>query len=1119
MTIPNDATLAQIRAADPASSTWVSANAGSGKTRVLTDRVARLLLHETPPQRILCLTYTKAAASHMQIQLFDRLGSWAMLPDAALTEKLVDLGEPGASITPDFLRMARTLFARALETPGGLKIQTIHSFCAALLRRFPLEAGVSPQFQEMDERSDKKLRADILETLADRPNPDAFDGIATYLSGDDADTLARQVAKNRAAFAKGATKAEIWQAFELPVGYDQTIYLAEVLPDWAQDVLEDLIEPLKTGTVTDERNAAKIQSLDLGNPDLETATVLEGIFVFKNDQKLKAPNAAKIGSFPTETVRKNYPYLIEAVQHLMLGFEAGKARRQSLMAAERTWALHQFANAFLPEYATRKQAHGWLDFDDLILKARALLTESGMAQWVLFKMDGGIDHILVDEAQDTSPDQWAVIAKLAEEFSVGHGARDIARTLFVVGDEKQSIYSFQGADPHAFDRMRQHFDARLKDVNETLAHRELLYSFRSSPAILRLVDQVMLSDNSVLTSNVTHRAFHATLPGRVDLWPFHEKPEKDDKPVWYDPVDSPSANDPSLDLAKDIARHIREILDAKTVIPSAKGNRLVVPGDFLILVQRRSDLFHEIIKALKVESLPVAGADRLRIGAELAVRDLTALLAFLETPEDDLSLAAALRSPLLGFSQSDLFHLAHDRKGWLWARLRGMAEQYPTVLEILNDLRKQTDFLRPYELLERILTRHKGRENLIARLGREAEEGVDGLLAQALDYEQVEPPSLTGFLGWMSTDDSDIKRQMESRSREIRVMTVHGAKGLESPIVILPDTAERRLPQGDLVLPLASGLPSWKLSKPEAPDLMHSALVARETAQKEERMRLLYVAITRAENWLIVCGAGEQGKELTSWYNQIKAAMTAAPASAFLFSMGLGLRFQTGNWDAAADFIPAQDAQANQGLPNWALEPAPAFVHPVKPSSPSDLGGAKIVSGADDGLTEDAAKRRGSLIHLLLEHLPGVEPTHRSNVASRILAAENALADLSTLQPEVELVLDAPDLAFLFSENSLSEVPISAMFKNTPIYGIIDRLIVTPNRILAVDFKSNAVVPDTPAQTPEGILRQMAAYRAGLGEIWPGRQIDTAIVWTRTATFMELPHDIVTDAGARATIS
>jgi len=1123
MTIQHPATRAQNRAADPDNSTWVSANAGSGKTRVLTDRVARLLLQNVPPQKILCLTYTKAAASHMQNQLFRRLGEWSMLPDLALAERLAALGEgdEGETPQPSVLRHARTLFARALETPGGLKIQTIHSFCAALLRRFPLEAGVSPQFKEMDDRSGKLLRADVLDTLATGSGQPAFDGMAAYLSGDNPDRLMIEIIRQRDGFTPTLGASEIWTQLGLPAGYDARQYLSQVLPDWAADVLGDLEIALRTGKPTDHKNADILAALDLDTPTMETAIALETMFVFDSNPTKKSPDMAKT-TFPTKDVRNAHPDLMEAVWHLMEGFQNEKARRLALLSAQKTFVLQRFAQIFLPEFDRRKRLHGWLDFDDLILKARALLSDSSMAQWVLFKLDGGIDHILVDEAQDTSPAQWAVIARLAEEFSTGASAREINRTLFVVGDEKQSIYSFQGADPNAFGQMRAHFDTRLAEAGSSLMKHDLLFSFRSSTAILRLVDHILQDPGSGFSSAVTHRAFYDALPGRVDLWPFLPNPEKVEKGQWFDPVDAPVPDDPSLALAGQIADAIGHILDSDEALPTSDGARKINAGDFLILVQRRSDLFHAIIKALKDRNLPVAGADRLKVGGELAVRDLAALLSFIATPEDDFSLAAAMRSPLLGLSEGDLFTLAQGRKGYLWVSLRAFKGVFPEVFDMVNDLMAQADFLRPYELLDRILTRHNGREHLVARLGHEAEDGIDAMLSQALQYEQVEPPSLTGFLAWMATDETDIKRQIDTASAEIRVMTVHGAKGLESPIVILPDTAKRKPPTVAEILRLPSGVAVWKGKRDDSPPPLRALMDKQIAMQEAERMRLLYVAITRAENWLIVCGAGDPGKEKESWYSHMALALADIGGDEVTFRGQPIQRFQPLDWTGDTGKVVTGRETAITTVPDWAYRLPPPAVKPVTPLAPSDLGGAKILAGkatvqATAELDEEAAMQRGSRIHKLLECLAEVSRKDRATLAADLLANDPD-ADIAALLAEVSGVLDNSDHNRLFSPGTLAEVAITACLGGRPLDGIIDRLLVLPDRVLAVDFKTNTVVPDGVADVPEGLLRQMGAYAAALAKIYPDRKIEMAILWTKTACLMPLPHGIVTDAFKRATI-
>ena len=1116
MTRPHDATLAQVRAANPQASTWVSANAGSGKTRVLTDRVALLLLRGTPPQKILCLTYTKAAASHMQNQLFARLGKWAMLGDAELVQALADLGETGKAAQPENLRRARTLFARALETPGGLKIQTIHSFCAALLRRFPLEAGVSPQFQEIDDRSAKRLRAEIIEDLADGPSQQAFDAMARYLPGDDTDTLLLEITRNRPYFQTRLSRDQIWRDFGLTPGFNWTELLATAFPPWFSEVLPDLIKALKTGKSTDVKSADKLVQIDMDRPGRDALLKLEPVFLFGTKAK-NNPDGAKIGAFPTKDLRDTIPDLMEAVHEWMERVEIARQSRRALEAAEKTAALHEFAAAFLPEYEIRKMQRGWLDFDDLIFKARDLLTDSATAQWILYRLDGGIDHILVDEAQDTSPAQWAVITKLAEEFTTGVGASEAERTIFVVGDEKQSIYSFQGADPKAFDQMRDHFSTHLQQINQRLEYSNLLFSFRSAEPILRLVDAVVKENDSPgLPASTTHRAFHEGLSGRVDLWPFLIKADVDQpNSDWFDPVDQPSPDDPVQLLAGHIADQIKEILDHKKYFNFAGGVRTVAPGDFLILVQQRASLFHEIIVALKVRGIPVAGADRLKIGSELAVKDLMAMLSFMALPEDDLSLASAMRSPLLGLSETQLYVLAQGRKASLWQSLRIADAQFDDTRTTLNALLKDVDFLRPYELLEQILTRHNGRLNLIARLGPEAVDGIDALLAEALRYEQVEAPSLTGFLSWMESGDVEIKRQMESKSDQVRVMTVHGAKGLESPIVILPDTAKRTRSSRNALAPLESGLMAWKTASEDSAAAITAARELQIDLQDQENQRLLYVALTRAENWLIVCGAGDPGKDQTSWYNRVSQAMGTVGAVPLEFDVGAGLRFQNENWQNLAALEKSALISTDLTVPDWATKPAPKVELVPKPLSPAALGGAKAMPGEGAELDEESAKKRGRQIHLLLEHLPAHPHDAWRHLAQQLLSGGQDSADANetaALLAEVEPILNSPELAFLFAAETLSEVAITAQIEgleNQRIHGFIDRLICEKDRVLAVDFKSNAVVPASPSKVPIGLLRQMAAYSAALTQIYPDSQIDTAILWTKTGQLMPLPHDLV----------
>ena len=1092
----------QVQAAHPAASTWLSANAGSGKTSVLTDRVARLLLGGVEPQHILCLTYTKAAATEMQNRLFKRLGAWAMKPDADLRVELAKLGE-GNRLDAETLAQARRLFARAIETPGGLRIQTIHSFCASLLRRFPLEAGVSPQFVELDDRTARRLRDEIIEELAQSLAPDVIADVARAWTGEDFGTLVQQITGHRGRFATPLDADAARSLFGLQPGDSPAALLADVFLGDEAAWMPDVIRAMAGGGTTDARNAEKLRQLNLAQPDLSTLTGLEAVLL--TGAGAKEPFTAKLGSFPTKETRKAIAPLLDRLENLMRRVETARTKRIALNAMGRALTLHRFAAAFLPIYDRRKAEQGWLDFDDLITRASALLTDPAVAAWVLFRLDGGIDHILVDEAQDTSPEQWRVIESLAAEFTAGSGARDIERTLFVVGDKKQSIYSFQGADVAAFGEKQATFRARFEAVQRAFQSLELEHSFRSSPAILRVVDETFGTRfPAALGGQSSHIAYWDSMPGRVDLWPLVEKAASDDEDDWTNPVDLITEEHHTARLARQIAEEIAAMIRDGVSIPVKGGSRPVHAGDFLILVQRRSDLFQEVIRACKKCNLPIAGADRLKLGAELAVKDITALLSFLATPEDDLSLATVLRSPLCGWTEAELYALAQPRRGYLWETLRDRAQEFPTTYSLLSDLRDRADFLRPYDLIERLLTRHDGRRRLLQRLGPEAEDGIDELLSQALAYERTDVPSLTGFLVWLSSDEVEVKRQMDSEGHRIRVMTVHGAKGLEAPIVILPDTGDIGPKERDEVVEV-DAIPVWRTPADESPAPIAAARARRKERDAEERLRLLYVALTRARCWLIVCGAGE-AKQDQCWYNLVANGVQAAGAEALPNGR---LRHAFGHWPEPEP-RPAQTVTL-PALPDWATRPAATVPRPPQPRSPSDLGGAKALPG--DGLDEDSAKARGTALHLLLEHLPGVAAQDRAARAAALIPDPALCAELST---EVATVIDAH--ADLFARPALTEVTLTADLHGLPLIGTVDRLIVEPDRVLAIDYKSNRVVPTAPEQVPDGILRQMAAYAHALAQIYPDRRIETAILWTSTATLMSLDPDIVSTALAHTTI-
>jgi ATP-dependent helicase/nuclease subunit A len=665
--------------------------------------------------------------------------------------------------------------------------------------------------------------------------------------------------------------------------------------------------------------------------------------------------------------------------------------------------------------------------------------------------------------------------------------------------------------------MQDHFASELGRIGKVLSPMVLEHSFRSAHHVLRAVDSVFAGPmrQGLGHEDPHHIAFHENMPGRVDLWPTippttEDKEDRD----WHDPVDRAGARHHSVLLAESIADAVSGMVSTGTIPVRRDGafaRRRITEGDILVLVQRRSELFAAIIRALKARGLRVAGADRLRVGAELAVRDIAALLRFLALQDDDLSLAAALKSPLFGWDEQRLFSLAHRRpeRATLWQALRGSDEA--GTLAVLDDLRSKADFLRPYDLINRLLSRHDGRRKLLSRLGAEAEDGIDALLTQALGYEQSAVPGLTGFLEWMQTDELEVKRQTDNAGDQIRVMTVHGAKGLESPVVILPDTAKRQSRAADQIY-LSDRSALWSTPVAEMPPEMRALREARMSAEEDERRRLLYVAMTRAENWLVVCAAGETGSGPESWHAMVEAGLTQAGAVAHEFPTGQGLRFGSEDWDE----LPLVELEPPTAKTQ--VEPDPGVVAGL-PSrsgtlSPSDLGGAKVLPGDPAGEDLELALARGRLVHLLLEHLPAIDAPARAAHA-RALVASAPDADIGGLGPVDDLIdgviamIDKPELAGIFGPHALAEAAISAPVGAARFHGTIDRLLIEGEKVTAVDFKTNRLVPETPDAVPEGILRQMGAYQAMLENVFPDKTVGVSVLWTATARLMPLPRTAV----------
>ena len=1130
---------AQRRASHPETSVWVSANAGSGKTHALTTRVARLLLAGTAPERILCLTFTKAAAAEMSSRLYARLGGWATMEDGELDAAIADI----EGRKPDAAKraIARRLFARAVETPGGLKIQTIHAFCERLLGRFPLEADVPPHFDILDERSAQELMADVRDTvlreaMADTSSPlgRALLHVVSRVDELSFGKLIAEVTGQRGNFQKMLARfggldgicAAIRAALSVAADEGTEVVLRDIV-SFPEADMRHVAKILGGGTKTDIGKAEALAAI-LALRD-RTGAVDDYIATFLT--KEMTPRARLI----TKKLAEEFPDAARTLEEEQQRVLRLVSRLRAIRVAEATEAIVTIAVAILDAFSDAKRARALLDYDDLIEKSRALLTRSAMAPWVLYKLDGGIDHILVDEAQDTSPEQWDVVARIADEFLAGAGARDTVRTIFAVGDEKQSIFSFQGADPARFDAMKRYFEKHVKEAELGWDYVPLTRSFRSVPEVLSAVDRVFeleraragLTASGDVDPHIAHRELDA---GLVEIWELEEPDGGEEASPWDAPLDYVTGEAPMARLAARIAATIRVWLDEKEML--AGRGRPIEPGDILILVRRRNAFVGEMVRHLKRLDIPVAGADRMVLTEQMAVMDLMALGRFVLLPEDDLTLATVLKGPFCGLTEEELFALAYARKSSLWKALKEKASANPRYAEadaLLSRLLERADFEPPYEFFAHLLAGEEGRKHLLARLGPDAADPIDEFLSLALDFERDHAPSLESFLHWLERGAAEIKRDMDQGRNEVRVMTVHGAKGLEADIVFMPDTCAA---PGGAHDPALLSLPSlgedgpklllWPVRKKDEDEVSAAAREHLRELQAAEYRRLLYVAMTRARDRLYVAGyRGINPSSPDCWYEMICEALIPHSEEVALDGGRRLWRIEGKQW-RKPDAAKVEARPEAPPLPAWAMQAAPAEPAPSRPLAPSRLPPEGMTEpAASSPVTDDAASRfrRGSLIHRLLETLPDLPPETRREAARRFLALSVHGIDEGE-QREIEQavfkVLDDPELAAVFAPGSRAEVPVTGMieFRGRPLLvgGQIDRLCIEEKAVTIVDYKTNRPPPADAASVAPAYIAQMAAYRAVLGKIYPDRMIRCALLWTETAHLMLLPAELLENA-------
>jgi ATP-dependent helicase/nuclease subunit A len=1128
--IPPHVTALQRRASDPAASVWVSANAGSGKTHVLAQRVLRLLLDGVPPAKILCLTFTKAAAANMAERVFKRLSEWTALDDAPLAKALSEIGAP--KIDAGTLIFARRLFARTVETPGGLKIHTIHGFCERLLHLFPFEANVPGRFEVLDDLGEAELlalaRREAL-TQAERDGGvlgEALKTLATETSEDDFSGLLKEAVKYRELlrhYDSDRAARDLASALGVSDGASVTTIEAEMIEGgigparWAM-----FAEFLETGLKTDCDRAALFRRAATLRADVVgcVACYLEIFFIAGGTGRGR-------DTLATSKLVKARPDLAEALLQERERLDRLRVLRKAVACLEKSVALTTLVAAIFARYEAAKALRGKLDFDDLIDRTLALFERSD-ARWVLYKLDSGIDHILVDEAQDTSPAQWRILEHLASEFFAGAGSRSQTRTFFAVGDEKQSIFSFQGAAPDMFHAMREGFAKKFKDAEQTFEHVSLKTSFRSVPAVLDAVDGVfaeMTNQRGLVSADVWmgHESLKQALPGLIEIWEpvtGEERPERED---WRLPLDLLDESDPANVLAARVAKKIAALIapgSGECVYDTEKQHfRPITAGDVLILVRTRNALFDAMIRALKQAHVPVAGADRLDLLAHIAVMDLIAAGHAALLPQDDLTLAAVLKSPLIGFDDDDLLRLAPNRKGSLFAALghSDEAKDKAAYETIMRWRARGAD--TAFDFYARLLSEDGGRRAMEARLGPEACDAMDEFLRLALRAEKDGTRSLPAFLAEIESLELSIKRDMESAADSVRVMTVHAAKGLEAKIVFLPDTCSAPSARHDAkihLLPVRESggkILAWSPRKDDDPDAVAQARQAARDEAENEHRRLLYVAMTRAEERLYISGFYRRNEpSALCWGSMIAATRGDAfvEMPAFWDKDETIWRYQAPGEDGPFAERAVAPAPGPVALPAWLTTRAPTEASPAPPLRPSNALAAGEPEIPQPSAERHAALARGRLVHTLLQYLPDVEAARRQTAAEAFLRARVPDFDETArgvLIDQVLGVLDMPALAALFGPRARAEVGIAGTAtlpngKTREVLGQIDRIAESDTDVIIADYKTGA--PLAGGATPENYLTQMALYRAVLAPLWPDKNLRMLLIWTEGPAIVEL---------------
>ena len=1124
-----------MQALDTQTNISVSASAGTGKTYLLVSRLLRLLLENTTPNSILAITFTRKAANEMYERLNERLFSLTKADDKELIQELAGLG-----LDHSFVDKARQLYEDHLLHAEKIKITTFHAFCHDLLQRFPLEAGISPGFDLLQSSTLLKHQAwqHLLQKATDNPSSTINNYLETIFNECSSPSAVEELLlddflEHRSdwwALTHGTNNAveHAYNNTRRTLGLDKekdNKTKETVLENTTRQSLLEFTQLLARHKTKTNQGFVDLLSVLLEKELLDFDELMRLHSVFFTTQGLlrkrtsSKSQAKSMGDVGEANFLKLHESLADNIATLV-----DKQRRQ--LTATFNYAWLNLGQELLSIFQDLKQQQNLLDFSDLEWKVYQLLSESDQSTWVQYKLDQRIDHILIDEFQDTNPTQWHMLYPLLEEIANNPDERERKRSLFIVGDTKQSIYRFRRAEPSLFSAS-QDWLSKQTSKHKTV---HLDSSRRSSPAIIDLFNQVFThtSMGERLSGFQKHETHHRTLWGHTEILPLIPLPEieEDDSEdpqeiSLRNPLEEPRLIevDQRFELEGQlIAEKIQQLVNSQIAINVNGVKRNIDYGDIMILVKKRRHVA-DYEKALLKANIPFLGTQRKSLLNTLEIQDIIQLCNVLLAPNNNLALAVVLRSPIFSCDDEDLMTLASHAQlsssSWYQA-LETLVEAKQTdtnqsdkglhyTYSLLKAWREWVGILPVHDLLDRIY--HQG--NIIKRYAQafplhvvnRVRANLTHFVELALEIDSGRYPSLHKFIYQLELldqrDESPDELLSNGNQQAVRLLTIHSAKGLEAPIVFLADATNNeprnRRHHALIDWPKNSRSPQHFFLSSMHRDSISQQLIDNEKEKDiTEDANLLYVAVTRARQMLFISGVEpRKGSWEDSWYGQIAQSV----ASDFDTDKGWQNSFGQAQSVTANDTELHTEKSTTLGTQLIALQ--------QNAKLDNDIG------DSNDTVDKEAVAY-GDTVHHLLNLLTAGRLNHTTDLeqARRHCYSLPQDVDFNACWDEAVTVFTEPSLQYLFDpslyKKAYNEQAIHVKNSRDKIsYGIIDRLLVNDDEAIIIDYKTGQH-SDNLHEAAEAHRQQLSRYRQAVKTLWPDKQTRAAIVFTAHKLMIEL---------------